>query len=76
MVMVAFDLLYLNGYDLRKLPSVERVGTRAQRGRRIKPDGSCALADDYSAGIEPFCLMLAHVWRRTRDAETGAVTAR
>ena len=23
-VMVAFDLLYLNGYDLRKLPPVER----------------------------------------------------
>ena len=23
-VMVAFDLLYLNGYDLRKLPLVER----------------------------------------------------
>jgi bifunctional non-homologous end joining protein LigD len=22
--MVAFDLLYLNGYDLRKLPLVER----------------------------------------------------
>ena len=53
-VMVAFDLLYLNGYDWRKLPRVERVGTRAQRGRTIKPDGSCALADDYSACIEPF----------------------
>jgi bifunctional non-homologous end joining protein LigD len=25
-VMVAFDLLYLNGYDLRKLPLVERKG--------------------------------------------------
>ena len=24
MVMVAFDLLYLNGYDLRKLPLIER----------------------------------------------------
>jgi bifunctional non-homologous end joining protein LigD len=23
-VMVAFDLLYLNGYDLRKLPLIER----------------------------------------------------
>src|SRR6202035_1084031 len=23
-VMVAFDLLYLNGYDLRKLPQIER----------------------------------------------------
>lgn len=23
-VMVAFDLLYLNGYDLRKLPRIER----------------------------------------------------
>jgi ATP-dependent DNA ligase len=26
-VMVAFDLLYLNGYDLRKLPLVERNPT-------------------------------------------------
>jgi bifunctional non-homologous end joining protein LigD len=23
-VLIAFDLLYLNGYDLRKLPLVER----------------------------------------------------
>jgi len=32
-VMVAFDLLYLNGYDLRKLPLVER---KAQLRRRLQ----------------------------------------
>ena len=26
-VFVAFDLLYLNGYDLQKLPLLERVAT-------------------------------------------------
>jgi bifunctional non-homologous end joining protein LigD len=28
-VMVAFDLLYLNGYDLRKLPLFERKALKA-----------------------------------------------
>jgi bifunctional non-homologous end joining protein LigD len=32
-VMVAFDLLYLNGYDLRKLPLAERKGSFSTAGR-------------------------------------------
>jgi ATP-dependent DNA ligase len=33
-VLVAFDLLYLNGYDLRKLPLVERKALLKKAGRQ------------------------------------------
>jgi bifunctional non-homologous end joining protein LigD len=47
-VMVAFDLLYLNGYDLRKLPLVERKehlkklisGTNTQFSESFEVDGT------------------------------------
>ena len=34
LVMVAFDLLYLNGYDLQKLPLIERKGAFEKTDRR------------------------------------------
>lgn len=33
-VMIAFDLLYLNGRDLRKVPLRERKGTPQEADRR------------------------------------------
>lgn len=35
-VMVAFDLLYLNGYDLRKLPRVDRKALLTGPGGRFR----------------------------------------
>ena len=32
--MVAFDLLYLNGYDLRKLPLIERKALSQEADRQ------------------------------------------
>jgi hypothetical protein len=52
--MVAFDLLYLNGYHLRKLPHVDAPARALDVAGKSNPMGSCALTDDYSACIEPF----------------------
>jgi bifunctional non-homologous end joining protein LigD len=59
-VMVAFDLLYLNGYDLRKLPLVERkshlkklIGNTAiQFSESFKVDGPEMFVHACSVGLE------------------------
>lgn len=59
-VMVAFDLLYLNGYDLRKLPLVERkahlkkliTGTDIQFSDSFEVDGAEMFAHACGLGLE------------------------
>src|SRR3978361_1952072 len=59
-VMVAFDLLYLNGYDLRKLPLIERkthlkklIGkTNIQFSESFEIDGNEMFAHACSVGLE------------------------
>jgi len=59
-VMVAFDLLYLNGYDLRKLPLVERKAllqkliakTEIQFSQSFKVDGPEIFKHACSIGLE------------------------
>jgi bifunctional non-homologous end joining protein LigD len=60
LVMVAFDLLYLNGYDLRKLPLVERkahlkkliAGTAIQFSESFELDGAEMFAHACGIGLE------------------------
>jgi bifunctional non-homologous end joining protein LigD len=59
-VLVAFDLLYLNGYDLRKLPLVERkahlkkliTGTDIQFSDSFEVDGPDMYARACKVGLE------------------------
>jgi len=59
-VMVAFDLLYLNGYDLRKLPLVERkdhlkkliAKTDVQFSESFEVDGAAMFAHACKVGLE------------------------
>jgi bifunctional non-homologous end joining protein LigD len=59
-VMVAFDLLYLNGYDLRKLPLIERkmhlkklvAKTDIQFSESFEIDGSEIFTHACSVGLE------------------------
>jgi bifunctional non-homologous end joining protein LigD len=59
-VMVAFDLLYLNGYDLRKLPLIERkthlkkliAKTDIQFSESFEVDGHEMFAHACSVGLE------------------------
>jgi len=59
-VMVAFDLLYLNGYDLRKLPLVERkahlkkliTNTDIQFSESFEVDGPDMYRHACSVGLE------------------------
>jgi bifunctional non-homologous end joining protein LigD len=59
-VMVAFDLLYLNGYDLRKLPLIERkahlkkliAGTDIQLSESFEVDGREMFAHACELGLE------------------------
>jgi ATP-dependent DNA ligase len=59
-VMVAFDLLYLNGYDLRKLPLIERKallkktisGTDIQFSESFEIDGRQMFAHACKVGLE------------------------
>jgi bifunctional non-homologous end joining protein LigD len=59
-VLVAFDLLYLNGYDLRKLPLVERkahlkkliAGTDIQFSESFDVDGPDMFAHACKVGLE------------------------
>jgi bifunctional non-homologous end joining protein LigD len=59
-VMVAFDLLYLNGYDLRKLPLLERkthlkkliAGTAIQFSESFEVDGREMFAHACDIGLE------------------------
>jgi bifunctional non-homologous end joining protein LigD len=59
-VMVAFDLLYLNGYDLRKLPLVERKahlkklisGTDIQFSESFEVDGPEMYKHACTVGLE------------------------
>ena len=58
--LVACDLLYLNGYDLRKLPLVERKahlrklidGTAIQYSESFATDGSKVYAHACKVGLE------------------------
>jgi bifunctional non-homologous end joining protein LigD len=60
LVMVAFDLLYLNGYDLRKLPLVERkahlkkliAGTVIQFSESFEVEGAEMFAHACGVGLE------------------------
>jgi bifunctional non-homologous end joining protein LigD len=60
--MVAFDLLYLNGYDLRKLPLVERKallkkiisGTDIQFSESFEVDGKEMHEHVCKTGLEGF----------------------
>jgi bifunctional non-homologous end joining protein LigD len=59
-VLVAFDLLYLNGFDLRKLPLIERKahlkkiidGTDVQFSESFEVDGKEMLAHACKVGLE------------------------
>jgi bifunctional non-homologous end joining protein LigD len=59
-VLVAFDLLYLNGYDLRKLPLIERKahlkkiidGTDIQFSESFEVDGKEMFAHACKVGLE------------------------
>jgi bifunctional non-homologous end joining protein LigD len=59
-VLVAFDLLYLNGYDLRKLPLIERKkhlkkiieGTDLQFSESFEVDGKEMFAHACKVGLE------------------------
>jgi bifunctional non-homologous end joining protein LigD len=59
-VLVAFDLLYLNGYDLRKLPLIERKkhlkkiidGTDLQFSESFEVDGPDMFAHACKVGLE------------------------
>src|ERR1700712_2527709 len=59
-VMVAFDLLYLNGYDLRKLPLIERKAhlkrliakTAIQFSDHFEVDGPAMYAHACKVGLE------------------------
>ena len=59
-VLVAFDLLYLNGYDLRKLPLIERkahlkkliAGTDIQFSESFEVDGTEMYAHACKVGLE------------------------
>jgi len=59
-VLVAFDLLYLNGYDLRKLPLIERKahlkkiidGTDIQFSENFEIDGPKMYAHACEVGLE------------------------
>jgi bifunctional non-homologous end joining protein LigD len=59
-VFVAFDLLYLNGYDLRKLPLIERKkhlkkiidGTDLQFSESLEVDGPDMFAHACKVGLE------------------------
>lgn len=60
LVMVAFDVLYLNGYDLRKLPLFERkahlrklvAGTAIQFSESFEVDGAEMFAHACKIGLE------------------------
>jgi bifunctional non-homologous end joining protein LigD len=60
LVMIAFDLLYLNGYDLRKLPLIERKAhlkkliekTEIQFSESFEIDGKEMFAHACKVGLE------------------------
>ncbi len=62
-VLVAFDLLYLNGRDLRKLPLIERkavlkklvAGTAIQFSERFEVDGPQMFAHACKIGLKAWC---------------------
>jgi hypothetical protein len=52
-VMVAFDLMYLNGYDLRKLPLFERKALlKKLRPRLLSDNGASYVASDLASWLE------------------------
>lgn len=59
-ILVAFDLLYLNGYDLRKLPLIERKGhlrkiidgSEVQFSESFEVDGKAMFAHACKVGLE------------------------
>jgi bifunctional non-homologous end joining protein LigD len=72
-VMVAFDLLYLNGYDLRKLPLIERkallkkliAGTDIQFSESFEVDGPEIFKHSCGIGLEG-------VVSKVRDSRYGS----
>jgi bifunctional non-homologous end joining protein LigD len=74
-VMVAFDLLYLDGYDLRKMPLVERkaqlkrlIGkTAIQFSDSFEIDGPAMFKHACRIGLEPS--LLAEIEYRAKSAE-------
>jgi bifunctional non-homologous end joining protein LigD len=74
-VMVAFDLLYLDGYDLRKMPQVERkaqlkrlIGkTAIQFSDSFEIDGPAMFKHACRIGVEPS--LLAEIEYRAKSAE-------
>ena len=77
-VMVAFDLLYLNGYDLRKLPLIERKthlkkiidGTDLQFSESFEVDGPDMFAHACKVGLEGVVSKV----RDSRYASAAAMT--
>ena len=76
--MVAFDLLYLNGYDLRKLPLIERKahlkklidGTDIQFSDSFEVDGAEMFAHACGIGLEGVVSKV----RDSRYIQGGAMT--
>jgi bifunctional non-homologous end joining protein LigD len=90
-VMVAFDLLYLNGYDLRKLPLFERKAvlkkliaeTDIQYSESFEVDGKEIYKHACKTGLEgrPICVRALERlgeedMRSARDADHRGVCAR
>jgi bifunctional non-homologous end joining protein LigD len=79
-VMVAFDLLYLNGYDLRKLPLIERKthlkniidGTDLQFSESFEVDGPDMFAHACKVGLEGVVSRCATVAMPLAAAMTGS----
>jgi bifunctional non-homologous end joining protein LigD len=75
--LVAFDLLYLNGYDLRKLPLIERkaqlkkiiAGTDVQLSETFEVDGAEMFAHACKVGLEG-------VLSKVRDSRYGSGRSR
>jgi bifunctional non-homologous end joining protein LigD len=87
-VLVAFDLLYLNGYDLRKLPLIERkahlkkliTGTDIQFSDSFEVDGPDMYAHACKVGLEGVVSKVRDSryasWRATTGSRRSAPNAR
>ena len=85
-VLVAFDLLYLNGYDLRKLPLIERKkhlkkiidGTDLQFSESFEVDGKEMFAHACKVGLEGVVSKVrdSHLGKRPRLGQENLRPAR
>lgn len=79
-IIVAFDLLYLNGYDLRKLPLTERkehlkrllTKTDIQYSESFENDGQEMYAHACKVGLEGVVSKVAHSSSAPAGATTGS----